>query len=296
VGATPWRFKSSHPHRPAEQGTRSPLHRPVGSTWAEPFRFSPEYICEGVRLTHREALASCREGRSGDCIPESRVPEGPRFLVEESETQTAAAERLITAKELGELFQLSMDTVLDWFEDGRLPGYRLGGKKGGPVRFRLSEIEGLLEGWRVPAVALPVSLRKLSSSDDPFPRAGFSGAALTMPAQQRGSVEKLAKCWSVRFVDENGVRRRQGGFVTKTQARNWLDSKINEIGALRRGEGHAQARQDLSVSERTYSLRRSSRFREGEGDGVSPRTFCLCAVAAVAVASAALADQGRAGT
>jgi hypothetical protein len=53
-----------------------------------------------------------------------------------------------------------------------------------------------------------------------------------------------------------------------------------------------------SDPKRTYSLRRSSRFREGDGDGdgVSPRTFCLCAVAAVAVASAALADQGRAGT
>jgi hypothetical protein len=26
---TPWRFKSSHPHRAAEQGSRSPLHRPM---------------------------------------------------------------------------------------------------------------------------------------------------------------------------------------------------------------------------------------------------------------------------
>ena len=95
-------------------------------------------------------------GTFGDCILESRVPEGPRFFVQEPETQTAAAERLITAQELGELLQLSTDTVLDWFEDGKLAGYRLGGKKGGPVRFRLSEIEGLLEGWRVPVVALAV--------------------------------------------------------------------------------------------------------------------------------------------
>jgi excisionase family DNA binding protein len=128
----------------------------VGSTWAEPFRFSREYICKGVRFDRRGASASRREGRSGDCILESRVPEGPRLLVQESETQTAAAERLITARELGELVQLSRDTVLDWFEEGKLPGYRLGGKKGGPVRFRLSEIEGLLEVWRVPAVALAV--------------------------------------------------------------------------------------------------------------------------------------------
>jgi excisionase family DNA binding protein len=72
--------------------------------------------------------------------------------VEASETQTAAAERLITAQGLGELFRLSTDTVLDWFEDGKLPGYRLGGKKGGSVRFRLSEIAHLLEGWRVPSI------------------------------------------------------------------------------------------------------------------------------------------------
>jgi excisionase family DNA binding protein len=76
--------------------------------------------------------------------------------VEASETQTAAAERLITAQELGELLQLSADTVLDWFEDGKLPGYRLGGKKGGPVRFRLSEIANLLEAWRVPSLELAV--------------------------------------------------------------------------------------------------------------------------------------------
>ena len=49
-----------------------------------------------------------------------------------------------------------------------------------------------------------------------------------------------------------------------------------------------------SDPKRTYSLCRSSPFRED--DGVSRRTFCLCAMAAVAVASAALADQGRAGT
>ena len=39
--------------------------------------------------------------------------------------------------------------MLDWFEAGRLPGFRLGGRKGGPVRFRLVEVEAVLEGWRV---------------------------------------------------------------------------------------------------------------------------------------------------
>jgi excisionase family DNA binding protein len=56
--------------------------------------------------------------------------------------------RLLTARELGELLGLSTATVLDWWEAGRLPGFRLGGRKGGPVRFRLSEVEAQLEEWR----------------------------------------------------------------------------------------------------------------------------------------------------
>jgi excisionase family DNA binding protein len=60
-----------------------------------------------------------------------------------------SAARLLTARELGEHLRLSTATVLDWFEAGRLPGFRLGGRKGGPVRFRLAEVEAALESWRV---------------------------------------------------------------------------------------------------------------------------------------------------
>jgi excisionase family DNA binding protein len=59
------------------------------------------------------------------------------------------SERLLTARELAEYLGLSSATVLDWFEAGRLPGFRLGGRKGGPVRFRLGEVQAVLEGWRV---------------------------------------------------------------------------------------------------------------------------------------------------
>jgi predicted DNA-binding transcriptional regulator AlpA len=58
-------------------------------------------------------------------------------------------ERLLTARELGELLGLSTATVLDRFERGDLPGFRLFGRKGGPVRFQLSEILEALDGWRV---------------------------------------------------------------------------------------------------------------------------------------------------
>jgi predicted DNA-binding transcriptional regulator AlpA len=77
---------------------------------------------------------------------------GPRDCMA-PQTASAAGERLLTAQQVGELLQLSTSTVLDWFEGGKFDGcaFRLGGKKGGPVRFRLSEIEVLLETWRVSA-------------------------------------------------------------------------------------------------------------------------------------------------
>jgi excisionase family DNA binding protein len=57
-------------------------------------------------------------------------------------------ERLLTARELAELLGLSAGTVLDWFERGDLPGFRLLGRKGGPVRFRETEVLAMLERWR----------------------------------------------------------------------------------------------------------------------------------------------------
>jgi excisionase family DNA binding protein len=57
-------------------------------------------------------------------------------------------ERLLTARELGELLGLSSATILDRFERGELPGFRIGGKVGSPVRFRWSEVETWLEHGR----------------------------------------------------------------------------------------------------------------------------------------------------
>jgi excisionase family DNA binding protein len=58
-------------------------------------------------------------------------------------------DRLLTAAELAELLGITAGTVLDRWEQGDLPGFRLWGRRGGPVRFRLSEVEALLESWRV---------------------------------------------------------------------------------------------------------------------------------------------------
>lgn len=59
-------------------------------------------------------------------------------------------ERLLTAAELGERLALSTATVLDWFEAGRLPGFKLGRV----VRFREEEVLEWVEAQRVgPSVA-----------------------------------------------------------------------------------------------------------------------------------------------
>ena len=54
-------------------------------------------------------------------------------------------QRLLTAAELAERLALSTSTVLDWFEAGRLPGFKLGRV----VRFRESEVLEWLEAQRV---------------------------------------------------------------------------------------------------------------------------------------------------
>jgi excisionase family DNA binding protein len=62
-------------------------------------------------------------------------------------------ETLLTAAELAEYLGLSASTVLDRWQAGDLPGFKLWGRTG-PVRFRASEIEAWLEDCRVEAKAL----------------------------------------------------------------------------------------------------------------------------------------------
>lgn len=55
------------------------------------------------------------------------------------------SESLLTAAEIAERLALSTATVLDWWEAGRLPGFKLGRV----VRFRESEVLEWLESQRV---------------------------------------------------------------------------------------------------------------------------------------------------
>jgi hypothetical protein len=58
-----------------------------------------------------------------------------------------------------------------------------------------------------------------------------------MPAVQRGQVVRRGKRrYGVRWYDEQGARRFQGGFETQSAAREWVDRKVEEVAALRRGD------------------------------------------------------------
>jgi excisionase family DNA binding protein len=63
-------------------------------------------------------------------------------------TSHGQVERLLRAREVAEMLGVSMDWVLDRWQEGELPGFKLGGSPQSPVRFRLSEVEAWLEAHR----------------------------------------------------------------------------------------------------------------------------------------------------
>jgi integrase len=66
-----------------------------------------------------------------------------------------------------------------------------------------------------------------------------------MPSVQRGSVVKRGRRWGGRWYDEAGERRFRGGFDTKSDARAFVDRKVEEVVALRRGDPSALRRREM---------------------------------------------------
>lgn len=63
-------------------------------------------------------------------------------------------ERLLTARELGELLGFSAGTIVDWAEAGKVPAFKVGGR----LRFRESEVALWLEQQRLGASQRPVEV------------------------------------------------------------------------------------------------------------------------------------------
>lgn len=88
---------------------------------------------------HRDAPSLCGQTVSlpALCVEPSKCDEENRV-----------SERLLRACEIADLLGISASTVLDWFEAGRLPGFRLSSRA---VRFRESELMEWLEERHVAA-------------------------------------------------------------------------------------------------------------------------------------------------
>jgi hypothetical protein len=56
---------------------------------------------------------------------------------------------------------------------------------------------------------------------------------------------KRGRRWAVRWYDEKGKPQFRGGFETKMAAREWLDAKVSEVRAVRRGDPVAIRRRQL---------------------------------------------------
>jgi excisionase family DNA binding protein len=52
--------------------------------------------------------------------------------------------RLLTARQVAELLGFSIDTILRWTREGRLPAHRVSGTKHGRLRYREDELDTLL--------------------------------------------------------------------------------------------------------------------------------------------------------
>jgi integrase len=88
-----------------------------------------------------------------------------------------------------------------------------------------------------------------------------------MPSVQRGQVFRLAGSWGVRWYDENGKRQRASGFATKSEAREWVDNKVEEVASLRRGDTFTPASCRPQTVEALIDL-----FLERHGRTIDPST------------------------
>jgi hypothetical protein len=104
-------------------------------------------------------------------------------------------DRLLNAREVGELLGLSANTVLDRKESGDLPGFNLYGKDRGPVRFWEGEIVALIEEWKLKgrgdgtrkAPANPERHRGQGHHRSSFPSPANPGAPSGEPADEENN-------------------------------------------------------------------------------------------------------------
>jgi hypothetical protein len=91
--------------------------------------------------------------------------------------------------EVGEKLGVSAETVFRWRREGWLQGIRLPGTKRGRLRFRLAEIETLLESWETGAAGRGVlPTRPNRAQDGAYAPVSFS--SLPTPPRDAATTEE----------------------------------------------------------------------------------------------------------
>lgn len=87
-----------------------------------------------------------------------------------------------------------------------------------------------------------------------------------MPAEQEGQTLRLKRGWAARWYDEEGIRRQQGGFNTKSEASACVRKQVAHVAAIRRGDLAAVVERPSTV-DALFDL-----FLEKHGRTVDPAT------------------------
>ena len=88
----------------------------------------------------------------------------------------SAPRKLVTAREVAEVLDFKPGTILDWFQAGKIPGYKLG--PNGRVRFDLDEV---LDAMR------PGGGEEAPTAPRTHPASGVVSQLPTVPTHEEGN-------------------------------------------------------------------------------------------------------------
>lgn len=100
-----------------------------------------------------------------------------------------------------------------------------------------------------------------------------------MPSIQRGALTKRGDRWTVRYRDEQGQQRRQTfgpGREGKADASEWLERKLREVEALRRGDVVAHRRRQLPTLSELVSEYIDQQSTEANTISYAQEAAALC--------------------
>ena len=139
-----------------------------------------EIVCVSDRGANR-AVSHPRDFKAPSSRPEQRM------LDDSPRVRRVVTGRLLTARQVAELLDVSPETVLRWTRRGELPAVRLPGTKRGRLRFRPDD----LEAW-IDARATGAADREVSATRTTAPTTAAYVSPLSFPVSATRPRERAA--------------------------------------------------------------------------------------------------------